>query len=985
MCPDKSGSASFTNEGFLKCHQCGCKHDLFDWVAKKDSIQVWDAMIMVAEMVGVQIVPPKKVGKAPREMSKEALAKSTHMLWSSETAEPLRAFLKARKLDDPQTLERFGVGYTAGTISFAQFNPDGSLRGRYRKYTPAGKRWGWSTGKGAAVGFWPYCKVPKDAVIWILEGEWDVLTAWIVLRLQDQGIYCFTWTGGAGAPVPSHAIPQAWKRHEVHVCYDNDTFQGEHWDDHYAPSEADRLAMLRRRNNLIHGVAGAFDSVNCAVRIRAIPIPASELWGADLRDWVGQGGRDISELTVFPFHKVKKDRPKPVDCTFNEVFAMAGKDVRFKAIVNTVEADGISVPEFSTIECAMGTRPQCQGCGVMSDFQNQVIQWSSYGEDLAAALTERNPERWILQNVVGKPGACPRARIKHAKYKVGCRWNAVQDNPEESGDKELTIVSFKVPTLSGEIEVEGTVYLHGTSPLVFAHKLRELDRADIDMATYATKFAALCPTSVDDTDAIDRYLVGRAHDLSVNVTHIYGREELHIGFDLLAHSVVWMKPDHHQIRGYLDIAYIGDTRAGKSMVARRMVEHYGIGEVHTCMENISRAGLTMGGATQGAKNKLKPGLFPRCHRKLLCLDEAHVMVEKSKDNPILHLQSARDVGTVGGVKIYGSRTIAAAVRLNAIFNWGKGNVYSFQFPCQHLLYLYGAPESVSRMDFAIAVIGDPDPRPEPVEHKWTSELTKVLALRAWGMTEDMVHFDEGVVEHADQICEDWAGVYSEELPLYTRKEKPYSILRIAIAIANLCFSHPEGKYDHCLVRKVHVQWAAQWLERTWAMLGYDRYSSKVLSTVEITKPFNVERMLTTKLGIEDHDNGVRAFPEFFGFNSKPKLGALTGLEQHELDSWLSSMVGMGCFTLARHENGYNIDIRLTKGGHQIIQNLYVLCSEYPEEYAARYQKIKAWPGIGDPGVAPLTVPTHILKQEWNSRYGDSDGNTNISAGPGSRA
>lgn len=982
LCPDKSGSASINPEGFLNCHQCGRKADLFEWVAEKFSIAAWDALKKVAELVGFNMSSPKRRGRAPKEMSLDVLEGTVHLLWESEQAKPLREFLAERKLDDPKILEQFGVGYVSGSICFAQFTFEGVLRERYRKYTPGGHlKWLWSSGRGDTTGFWPYFKVPKEGVIWILEGEWDVLAAWIILRLQDQGIYCFTWTGGAGAPVPAHMIPPAWKRKEIHILYDNDTFQGPVLEDHFAPDEHNRMAMQRRRANLIHEVAASFDSMQCKTMLRAIPVEPERIWGGDFRDWVAEGGRDVSLIPAWPFNQVKKARPAPADCSFNDVFKMGGKEVRFRAIVNTVEHDGTVIPMFSTIECAMGTRSVCNSCGIPQNFPTQILSWAGYQQDLAEALGERNFEKWIHQNVLGKPGSCPRCRLRHAEYKVGCRWNAVQDDPEESGDKELMIISEEMPTLSGEVEIEGTVYFHGTRPVVIASKLRQLDRAEIDLDPYVTALSALCPEVATDVKAIDGFLVRRAHDLSVNVTHIYGREELHIGIELVAHSVVWMKPEHDRVRGWLDVAIIGDTRSGKSMVARRLLEHYGVGEIHTCMENISRAGMTIG-AAPGSKNKLKPGLFPRCHRKMLYLDEAHVMIEQSSVNPILHLQSARDVGTVGGVKIYGSRTLAACVRLVAIFNWSRGNAKAFQFACQHLLHLYGAPESLSRMDYAVSVTGLPDPKPEPTKHEWTKELTKVMILRAWSMTEEMVHFDKEAIELSEQVCQDWGEIYTEELPLFTRKEKPYSLQRIAIAIANMTFSHPVGKVDECQVRKCHIQWAANWLERTWAGLNYDEMSAKAKSTIEVTKPFHVEKQFSCYVGLKDHDSASRILPEFFGFYSKHKLLSLLGRESHEMERWLSQMVGYGAFCFDKADNGYNLEIGVSSGGHQILHNLYVLSTEYPEEYDRRYRRLENWVAFEDPDMSPLSISTHILRREWDARTDDGDRQENIIAGPG---
>jgi hypothetical protein len=399
------------------------------------------------------------------------------------------------------------------------------------------------------------------------------------------------------------------------------------------------------------------------------------------------------------------------------------------------------------------------------------------------------------------------------------------------------------------------------------------------------------------------------------------------------------------------------------------------------MENISRAGMTIG-AAQGTKNRLKPGLFPRCHRKMLYLDEAHVMVEKSQENPMMHLQSARDVGTVGGVKIYGSRTLAACVRLVAIFNWARGNIRAFQFACQHLLHLYGAPESLSRLDYAVPVIGLPDPTPEPIKHQWTRELTQVLILRAWSMTEEMIHFTPEALRFADQACQDWSEVFTEDLPLFTRKEKPYSLLRIAVAIANMTFSHPQGKVDECEVRLCHVQWAVNWLERTWAGLAYDELSAKTKGTVEVSQPFRVEKLFSCYPGLVDADSAARILPEFFGFYGKQKLMSLLGKDPQDTERWLNNMIGYGAFRFDKSQNGFHIEVGLTPGGHQILRNLYVLSTEYPDEYVRRYRALENWIVHEEPDLSPLSIKTNILRREWDARTGHSHRQENLIAGPG---
>ena len=173
FCGDTSGSASMTQEGFLRCHQCGRKQDLFDWYAEQKGVSSWDACKAIGSGLGIEFNANKvrqKAGRAPKIFKRELLRQCTESLWEDEASAHLLEFLKSRKLDDAQMLDQFGVGALAGYITFAQWTPTGHLRSCYRCYSPGGKpAWLWKGGtKGGTPGFWPYHQVPKDGVIWIM-------------------------------------------------------------------------------------------------------------------------------------------------------------------------------------------------------------------------------------------------------------------------------------------------------------------------------------------------------------------------------------------------------------------------------------------------------------------------------------------------------------------------------------------------------------------------------------------------------------------------------------------------------------------------------------------------------------------------------------------------------------------------------------------------------------------------------------------------
>jgi hypothetical protein len=226
---------------------------------------------------------------------------------------------------------------------------------------------------------------------------------------------------------------------------------------------------------------------------------------------------------------------------------------------------------------------------------------------------------------------------------------------------------------------------------------------------------------------------------------------------------------------------------------------------------------------------MRPGLWPKNHGRLICLDEFHNFAQ----NPglrqiIVELQNARDAGVITSGKDAGDYILPAAVRFLTIANWWI-NRESYTMPVDHLSHLYlRQPQVISRLDFAYAAQKEKLGPPTPTEtrQEWTDELVRASVRRAWALTEDDVEFDDEALQIAAAAVSEWDDEYDAVvIPLYTGADKMFSLLRVATSVANICFSHPGGQPARCRVRAVHAQWARQWIEKTWANLQYDAYSS----------------------------------------------------------------------------------------------------------------------------------------------------------------
>lgn len=350
---------------------------------------------------------------------------------------------------------------------------------------------------------------------------------------------------------------------------------------------------------------------------------------------------------------------------------------------------------------------------------------------------------------------------------------------------------------------------------------------------------------------------------------------------------------------------------------------------------------------------------------------------------MLHLQSARDLGHVGGIKIYGARQLPAAVRFGTISNWLDGRRDSRKFPCQHLLDLYGKPEALRRLDFGLVVDGEPSDEGVAVDHKWTADLEQATILRAWSQSPGDVRIRPDALKEARQQVQEWGNFYADEIPLFTGAEKLFSLLRLAVAGANLMFSHPDDDLRVCDLRPVWIKWAARFLERTWAGLLYDQFSSSQFAKREVRQPFHVEAQFTAHLGIGGADEALRLLDNFFGTMSLVELSAYTGKDNYKTLAWASQMVRLGAIEKFTTKNSYNTLWRLTTGAYKLLRALLDLAEEFPEEFAHRTKALSDWVTMrgmdGEPNLVPLSIALEQKRDEWNN----SERPENIVGGPGS--
>jgi hypothetical protein len=331
-----------------------------------------------------------------------------------------------------------------------------------------------------------------------------------------------------------------------------------------------------------------------------------------------------------------------------------------------------------------------------------------------------------------------------------------------------------------------------------------------------------------------------ADDLAANVTHIYGRPLLHVGYDLVWHSAnSFIFNDSLVNKGWLECLVLGDTRTGKSETANHLIKHYKSGVLRP-LEGASFAGL-VGGAEQAGQSTwmVKWGLIPLNDRRLVVLDEMSGLFAAQgaySKGIIEEMSSIRSEGKAMISKM-GNNETSARTRLIWVSNPLDPTPLSQSYGgCINALRdLVRSPEDIARFDFVMAAAQDDvdtkvinSTTHRRVRHQYTTTACSQLVMWAWSRTADQVQFSAGVEELVIKKALEMGARYVEDPPLIQRANVRLKIARLAVAIAARTFS-TDRTGEKIIVQKRHVTSAARFLDEAYAQpaMGYGDHSDRI--------------------------------------------------------------------------------------------------------------------------------------------------------------
>jgi MCM P-loop domain len=324
-----------------------------------------------------------------------------------------------------------------------------------------------------------------------------------------------------------------------------------------------------------------------------------------------------------------------------------------------------------------------------------------------------------------------------------------------------------------------------------------------------------------------------AEDLSANVTHIYGRDYMHVAYDLVWHSAMSFDLlGRREPKGWLEALIIGDTRTGKSEVATSLAKHYHAGNVQSC-EAMTFAGL-VGGVQQFGKSwSVTWGAIPLNDRRLIVLDEMSGL----KDRDIIERMSSIRSSGVAELQMITAEKTSARTRLVWVSNPAGTSTLTQHPGHQAITTLVKQPEDVARFDFAMAVREDEVRSesintldPPQVAHTYTSELCSALIMWAWSRKPEQVRWYKYADQTLIRISLEMGKRYFPEPPLVQAANIRIKLARLSVAIAARTFS-TDKTGQQIIVRPEHVESAAEFLDDIYGSdaMGYLYYSERRIS------------------------------------------------------------------------------------------------------------------------------------------------------------
>lgn len=287
-------------------------------------------------------------------------------------------------------------------------------------------------------------------------------------------------------------------------------------------------------------------------------------------------------------------------------------------------------------------------------------------------------------------------------------------------------------------------------------------------------------------------------DLVNHVTNIYEVDELILAMLLTYCSPIHLSFNNENIRGWLNIAIVGDSGTGKSQTYKRLFDYIGIGDVFQATTS-SRTGFVYGMQCKAnGEWQIRIGKHPANNNKLLVVDEVGVI--EAEDFRTVSI--GMDEGVIKIDKVV-SRQYQSKTRLILIGNPKNDKIMdSFNFGCYSLRTLF-TPPFIRRLDLGIFLNRNHVSNKNLINKihvasekpQITPKMIKALIHWAWNLKSEQIIFTKEAIEEcllkATELHSKFG--YGQEIPLVEASDFRKTLARLAASFAVMSLSTQDLK------------------------------------------------------------------------------------------------------------------------------------------------------------------------------------------------
>lgn len=337
------------------------------------------------------------------------------------------------------------------------------------------------------------------------------------------------------------------------------------------------------------------------------------------------------------------------------------------------------------------------------------------------------------------------------------------------------------------------------------------------------------------------------------------------------------------VRAYLDILVVGESRVGKSSTADAMRKTYGLGTFTSLAGNSATVSGLIGGSNKTTNGyQTRAGVIPQNHRGLIIFEE----FGKAPSNLVGELTDIRSSNEVRIARVSGTIAMPALVRMLTLSNVKHRDgvsrpIAGYPNGIAVITELVDSAEDIARYDMLV-VLGDKgahhiDPFWQPIE-PFKQEEYRTRVRWVWSRTAEQIIIDREVGLHIMEAANNLNRDFECHLKIFGT-EAWKKVARLAIAMAGLLVSTDDA-CENLIVQKEHVDAAVRYF-----LTLYDNPVFKLREYVQHERQYSF---------IDDEGCALlqdiyTRFPilvqqlERVSRGSKHMLQASTGLGQEELN------------------------------------------------------------------------------------------------------